>query len=428
MPARLVRDPASGAAPVIVGSLSDWKAAIRSRESVVRAFAWIDLERARRLSADAPPGRLTGAWIGIKDIVDTAGIPTERGCALFQGRVPAISATVVTRIEAAGGVVVGKTVTAELASATPGPTTNPWDPTRTPGGSSMGSAAAVAAGMVPLAIGTQTAGSVIRPAAYCAVVGFKPTVGTVPMEGVMLLSETLDTVGAFAPTVSGAAELVSVMAAVDIGPELPRRAPRYGIYRSPEWRRLEVGARDNLDRAVAMLQAVGATVDEAVAPAGFDESIPIHRRIRDVEANRNLGSDVARAPELVSASFRRGLAAGEATSAADYRAALAEREQLVAAATRWAAGYDAIISPPATGEPPDLTTTGDPSLCTRWSLVGAPAITIPSGRGPAGLPLGLQLCGAPGSDRQLLGAAVWAEAALVDVAQSSLNSAPESSA
>jgi Asp-tRNA(Asn)/Glu-tRNA(Gln) amidotransferase A subunit family amidase len=413
---------------VIVGSLADWEAAIGSRESVVRAFAWIDVERARRLSADAPPGRLMGAWVGIKDIVDTAGIPTELGCALFQGRVPAISATVVTRIEAAGGVVVGKTVTAELASATPGPTTNPWDPTRTPGGSSMGSAAAVAAGMVPLAIGTQTTGSVIRPAAYCGVVGFKPSGGTIPMEGVMVLSETLDTVGAFAPTVAGAAELVSVMAAVDLSPELPRRAPRYGIYRSSEWQRLEAGARDNLDHAVAMLQAAGATVDEAVAPAGFDDAIPIHRRIRDVEANRNRGSDVARAPELVSASFRRGLADGEATSAADYRAALAERERLVAAVTRWAGGYDAILSPPATGEAPDLTTTGDPSLCTRWSLVGAPAITIPSGRGSAGLPLGLQLCGAPRSDRELLGAAVWAEAALVDVAQSSWDSASESSA
>jgi Asp-tRNA(Asn)/Glu-tRNA(Gln) amidotransferase A subunit family amidase len=395
---------------------ADWEAAIRSLEPVVKAFAWIDLERARKLSADAPSGRLSGAWVGIKDIVDTAAIPTERGCALFRGRVPATSATLVARIEAAGGVVVGKTVTAELASAMPGPTTNPWDSTRTPGGSSMGSAAAVAAGMVPLAIGTQTAGSVIRPAAYCGVVGFKPTAGTVSLQGVMVLSETVDAVGAFASTVAGAAELVSVMAAIDLSPDPPRHAPRYGIYRSPEWHRLEAAAVDNLDRAVAMLQAAGGTVDEAVAPAGFDDAIPIHRRIRDVEANRNLGSDVARAPELVSASFRRGLAAGEGTSEADYRAAIAERERLVAAAARWAAGYDAILSPPATGEAPVLTTTGDPSFCTRWSLVGAPAITIPSGRGPAGLPLGLQLCGAPGSDRQLLGAAAWAEAALVELA------------
>src|SRR5499427_41080 len=193
-----------------------WAAAIRKREAAVRAFAWLDLERAQRSTAVAPPGLLRGWWVGIKDVIDTAGIPTERGSALFRGRVPNRSATVVSRIEAAGGVVAAKTVTAELASFTPGPTTNPWDPTRTPGGSSMGSAAAVAAGMLPLATGTQTAGSIIRPAAFCGVVGFKPSVGLIPREGVMILSETLDQLGGFAATVADAAELCSVMAAADL--------------------------------------------------------------------------------------------------------------------------------------------------------------------------------------------------------------------
>ncbi|HKF18965.1 MAG TPA: amidase, partial [Candidatus Dormibacteraeota bacterium] len=164
-----------------------WAATIAEREPEVKAFAWLDLERAKRLAASAPPGPLRGRWVGIKDVIDTAGIPTERGSALFAGRVPERSATVVERIEAAGGVVAGKTVTAELASFTPGPTTNPWNPARTPGGSSMGSAAAVAARMLPLATGTQTAGSVIRPAAFCGVVGFKPSVGLIPREGVMIL-------------------------------------------------------------------------------------------------------------------------------------------------------------------------------------------------------------------------------------------------
>lgn len=397
---------------MILGGPAAWEAEIRRREPVVKAFVWIDLARARRLSANAAPGRLIGAWVGIKDIVDTAAIPTERGSALFHGRVPANSAKLVRRIEAAGGVVAGKTVTAELAAATPGPTTNPWDPTRTPGGSSMGSAAAVAAGMVPLAMGTQTAGSLIRPAAYCGVVGFKPTAGSVSMEGVMILSHTLDQVGAFAATVAAAAELASVMADTDLSPETPRRPPRYGLYRSPEWRELEPAARDSLDRAVAILRAAGAAVDEAVPPEGFDEALPVHRRIMRVEAAANLGPDVARAPDLVSASFRRGLAEGQATSAADYEAALSERKRLEAAVASWADPYDAILCPAATGEAPDLSTTGDPRPCTRWSLVGAPAITIPAGRGPAGLPLGLQLCGAPGSDRALGGAAAWAEAVL----------------
>src|SRR5215831_16506730 len=203
-----------------------WTAAIREREAVVRAFAWLDLERARRSTAAAPPGPLQGQWVGIKDVIDTAGIPTERGSALFRGRVPDRSATAVTRIEAAGGVVVGKTVTAELASSTPGPTTNPWDRSRTPGGSSMGSAAAVAAGMLPLATGTQTAGSIIRPAAFCGVVGFKPSAGTIPRDGVMILSETLDQLGGFAATVAEAAELCSVMAAADLSPAREPVRPR----------------------------------------------------------------------------------------------------------------------------------------------------------------------------------------------------------
>jgi Asp-tRNA(Asn)/Glu-tRNA(Gln) amidotransferase A subunit family amidase len=392
----------------------EWEAAIRLREPEVKAFAWFELDRVRRRTASAGLGRLRGAWVGVKDIFDTAGIPTERGSALFSGRIPTTTAAAVRRIEAAGGVVAGKTVTAELASAEPGPTTNPWNPLRTPGGSSMGSAAGVAAGMLPLAIGTQTAGSVIRPAAYCGVVGFKPSAGTIPMDGVMILSDTLDQPGTFATTVAAAALLASVMASADLGPEPPRDSPRYGLYRSPEWHQLEPAARDSLARAVALLRAAGATVDEAVPPAGFDAALAVHRRIMVVEKAANLGPDVARAPDLVSASFRRGLAEGEATSAADYKAALTERERLVAAVARWAGPYDAILCPPATGEAPDLSTTGDPRPCTRWSLVGAPAITIPAGRGPTGLPIGLQLCGAPGSDGVLCGAAEWAEAALAD--------------
>jgi Asp-tRNA(Asn)/Glu-tRNA(Gln) amidotransferase A subunit family amidase len=264
--------------------------------------------------------------------------------------------------------------------------------------------------MVPLAIGTQTAGSLIRPAAYCGVVGFKPTQGRIPMEGVMALSHTLDQVGTFALTVRAAVELASVMAAADLSPAPQQNPPRYGVYRSPEWIEMEPSARDSLDGAVEILRSAGASVDETVPPAGFDDALPVHRTIMVVEAAANLGPDVARAPGLVSASFRRGVAQGQATPAADYRAALAERERLVVAVARWAAQYDAILCPAATGEAPDLRTTGDPRPCTRWSLVGAPAMTIPVGRGPAGLPLGLQLCGAPGSDRALVAAAQWAEA------------------
>lgn len=391
-----------------------WAAAIAEREPEVKAFAWLDLERAKRLAASAPPGPLRGRWVGIKDIIDTAGIPTERGSALFAGRVPERSATVVERIEAAGGVVAGKTVTAELASFTPGPTTNPWNPARTPGGSSMGSAAAVAAGMLPLATGTQTAGSVIRPAAFCGVVGFKPSGGLIPREGVMILSETLDQLGGFAATVAGAAELCSVMAAADLSPAPAPERPRFRVYRSPHWAEMEPGAHEHFESTLDTLLRAGAAIEEPEPPPGLDAALAVQRPIQLSETARNLGPEVARAPHLVSEHFRRQVAIGAAISEADYKAALAERSRLVEAVREWAAACDAILTPPAPGEAPGLERTGDPRLCARWTLVGAPAISVPAGRGPSGLPLGLQLCGAPGEDRALLGAAAWVERALVE--------------
>ena len=391
-----------------------WAAAIAAREPVVRAFAWLDLERAKRLAASAPPGPLQGRWVGIKDIIDTAGIPTECGSALFAGRVPERSATVVERIEAAGGVVAGKTVTAELASFTPGPTTNPWNPARTPGGSSMGSAAAVAAGMLPLATGTQTAGSVIRPAAFCGVVGFKPSGGLIPREGVMILSETLDQLGGFAATVADAAELCSVMAAADLSPAPEPVRPRFRIYRSPQWVEMEPGAREHFQSSVETLRRAGAAIEEPDPPPGLDGALAVQRPIPLYETARNLNPEVARAPHLVSEHFRSRLAIGAAISESDYKAALAERSRLVEAVRKWAAACDAILTPPAPGEAPGLETTGDPRLCARWTLIGAPAISVPAGRGPRGLPLGLQLCGAPGEDRALLGAAAWVERALAE--------------
>jgi Asp-tRNA(Asn)/Glu-tRNA(Gln) amidotransferase A subunit family amidase len=389
-----------------------WAAAIRAREATVRAFAWLDLERAERSSTMAPPGPLQGQWVGIKDVIDTAGIATERGSALFRGRVPDRSATAVTRIEAAGGVVAGKTVTAELASSFPGPTTNPWDRTRTPGGSSMGSAAAVAAGMLPLATGTQTAGSVIRPAAFCGVVGFKPSRGLIPRDGVMTLSDTLDQLGGFAATVAAAAELCSVMADADLRPRSSGRPPRFGIYRSLEWPEMQPAAREDFERTIERLRSAGATIVEAAAPPGFDTAHAVQRQIQVFETARNLGSDVARAPGLVSDAFRRTVANGERLPEPDYRAALAERERLIELVSVWAGAFDGILCPPALGEAPGLDTTGDPRPCFRWTLVGAPAVTLPAGTGPAGLPLGLQICAAPGSDRTLVDAAAWVEAAL----------------
>lgn len=378
----------------------------------MRAFVWLDVERAQRASAAIRAGPLGGQWVGIKDVIDTAGIPTERGSPLFRGRVPDRSATAVSRIELAGGVVAGKTVTAELASSAPGPTTNPWDPSRTPGGSSMGSAAAVAAGMLPLAIGTQTAGSIIRPAAFCGVVGFKPTLGTIPRDGVMTLSETLDQLGGFASTVAAVADLCSIMADSDLSPHLPVRPPRFAVYRSPEWLEVQPAARDHFDLTVERLRSAGATIEDGTAPPGFDAASWVQRNIMVYEAARSLGPDVARAPELVSDAFRGAIAHGDGLSVREYRAALAERERLIETVAGWAGQYDGVLSPPTLGEAPGVATTGDPRPCFRWTLVGSPAITLPAGTGPSGLPLGLQICAAPGRDRALMQAATWVELAL----------------
>ena len=384
---------------------------IEELEPRLHAFAWLGLERARGLAAEPREGPLAGLLVGVKDIVDTAGIPTENGSALFAGRVPERSATIVARIEAAGGIVAGKTVTAEMAYFTPGATLNPWDPSRTPGGSSMGSAAAVAAGMLDCAVGTQTNGSIIRPAAFCGTVGYKPSFGIVPRDGVLAFSESLDTIGGFGPTVVDAARLVGVMANRDLRPR-PAVQPRLAVAVTPEWAECEPGVTDRFEGWVEVLASRGGHVERPALPVGLAGAIPTQRTIMAVEANRNLGPLVARDPELVSRRLRDLLEEGAAVPPERYREAIAERDRLVEEFTRWAQPYDALLTLPTLGEAPAADTTGDPRLCTRWTLVGAPAVSVPAGAGEHGLPLGLQLVGAPATDERLLGAAAWAEAAL----------------
>lgn len=381
---------------------------IEEREPSLHAFAWLDLERARRLAAAAHPGPLQGVPVGVKDIIDTAGIPTECGSALFGGRVPDRSAAVVERLEAAGAVIVGKTVTAELAYFTPGPTRNPWNLERTPGGSSMGSAAAVAAGMLELAVGTQTNGSVIRPAAFCGVVGYKPSAGLIPRDGVLTFSETLDQVGGFARSVADAARLCGVLAATGLAPE-PVARPRLAVLLTAEWKECEPAARERFEADLERLGDAAGGVERPAPPDGFEAAAGLHRTIMAAEAARALGPAVSRAPELVSRRLRDLLEEGSRIPEAEYAAALAARRDLIERFAGWAAPYDALLSPPVLGEAPGLESTGDPRLCTRWTLLGAPALALPTGRGPAGLPLGLQLTAAPGADRRLLGVAAWAE-------------------
>jgi Asp-tRNA(Asn)/Glu-tRNA(Gln) amidotransferase A subunit family amidase len=384
-------------------------------ESSVRAFAWLDEERALRLAAESADGPLRGAPIGVKDLIDTGGIPTECGTALLAGRVPDRSAAVVRALEDAGAIVLGKTVTTELAFAAPGPTRNPWNLDRTPGGSSMGSAAGVAAGFFPLAIGTQTNSSTVMPAALCGVVGFKPSKGRHSLEGVLVFSPTLDQLGCFARSAEDCGLLASAMAGESrelwLG-EAPRDPPRLAIARTSDWEGAAQAVRDRFAADVALLREAGAPVREVSLPAGLDEARLVHRTIMAFEGAAELGPLVEREPATVSAVLRRFLAEGAGVGHDTYQAARAERDRLVEEFRHWADGFDGVVTPAAPDEAPSSESTGDPRFCTRWTLVGAPAIVVRSGLGPQGLPIGLQLVGAPGQDARLLGTARWVESQL----------------
>ena len=394
-------------------------------EPQIHAFTWLDAARAQHFAAVSDErrrshgavGPLEGIPIGVKDIFDTAGIPTENGSTLFAGRVPDASCPAVRAAEAAGAIMLGKTVTAELAYMTPGQTLNPWDPSRTPGGSSMGSAAAVAAGVVPAAIGSQTNGSVIRPAAFCGVVGFKPTVGRIPTEGVFEFSRTLDHVGVLARSVRSAGLLAAILAGeTERAPHADHdKTPRFAALRTSEWEHATEDMRARFQADVDALALVGGPVEWPKPPAGLDDAPEILRTVMLYEAGQAVLPKVARRPETVSALARARLAEGARIDHREYAKALAARDRLVATFLDWASAYDAILTPPATGEAPTPETTGDPRFCSRWSLLGAPAITIPTGLGPNRLPLGLQLVGAPGDDERLLAAAAWAEAMLPSI-------------
>lgn len=418
------------AARAIRGGLTTSRALVEAclrthdeREPSVHAFAWLDRDRALRLADEADArtrhqgarlGPLHGVPVGVKDIFDTAGIPTENGSPLYGGRVPDRSAATVSALEDAGAIVIGKTVTTELAFFHPGPTRNPHDVSRTPGGSSQGSAAAVAAGMIPGAIGSQTNGSVIRPAAFCGVVGVKPTYGRVSLEGVMPFAPTLDHAGTFTHGVEGAAWMCAALTRTPLEDWWSEAAtpPRFAAIRTKDWDTASDAMRARFQQVVDGLAAAGRAIEWPGLPEGLDEAVPVLRTIMAKESVATIGRAIARDPSKASAVARALVEEGSAIGDDRYREALRERDRLVAAFSGWASGYDAVLTLAIRDEAPTPETTGDPVFCSRWTLVGAPAVTLPAGRGPAGLPLAVQLVGAPGDDRRLLSAAAWAERVL----------------
>ena len=394
-------------------------ARIDATDAGIRAWAHLDRERALAEAArlDALPvaqrGAVFGLPLGVKDIIDTADLPTQLGSPVGAGRRPAQDARCVARWRAAGGVVLGKTVTTEFAFMHPGPTANPWSPRHTPGGSSSGSAAAVALGQVPAAIGTQTNGSVIRPAAYCGVVGFKPTLDLVPFGGAAVFSATFDTVGTFTRSVADAAIVAHALAPAIARDAVPRSGPPRIAFvdRFPWTRAVDDGGA--LETAAATLRAAGAEVVPVAFPDPLDALRDVQRTIMLGEGARSMGPLQDRERARLSATLNAGLDEGRAIGDDALAKAHAARRAMIAGATAWLASYHALLAPPAPGPAPEgLHTTGDPSCCTFASLLGAPAVTLPVGRAANGLPVGMQLVGMAGEDSALLAVAAWCEARL----------------
>jgi amidase len=394
---------------------------IAAREDVVGAWQWLDrgaaLAEARRRDGEAPRGPLHGIPIAVKDLIDTSDMPTAYGSPIYRGHRPAADASCVALARAAGAVVLGKTVTTEFATFTPGKTANPHDPAHTPGGSSSGSAAAVADGMAPLGFGTQTAGSVIRPASFCGVVGYKPSFGLINRAGVKPLSDSLDTIGVYARTVDDAAFFAGVLSERPALRHLavPDRAPRFGLYRTPMWPEAEPATAAALDAARQALERAGAVVEElAIAPA-HERLTAAQDKIMGFETCRALADERIRHSAELSPRLAQLLDAGLAVGADEYEAARALTATARAALPQFFAGCDAVLTPAAPGEAPaGLGYTGDPVFNRMWTLLGTPCAAVPARWGENGLPTAVQLVGQIGDDARLMGCAGFLERALAE--------------
>ena len=386
---------------------------ISEREPAVQAWEVLDAEgalgEARRIDALRERPLLSGLPIGIKDLIDTADLPTAYGSPIYRGHRPAADAACVRALRKAGAVVLGKTVTTEFAVYSPGKTRNPRDPSRTPGGSSSGSAAAVADGMVPAALGTQTAGSIIRPASFCGAIGWKPTHGAFDLAGVHPLAPSLDTLGFFVQ----ALEDVPVLTAALLGrppPPMPRppRRPVFGLCRTELWDRLEPATRGAIEDAAARLGRGGAEVREADLGPSFLGLVEAQVAIMGAEAALELREELEERTSDLSPRLREFLEAGRACSPARLLAAREQAERCRREMDGVLASLDALLTPAAAGEAPvGLSSTGDPAFCRIWTLLGTPCVSLPVLRGPSGLPVGLQLVGRRGGEEGLLAAAAF---------------------
>lgn len=396
----------------------DCLARIRAREPEVQAWVHIYenevLAQARACDREPRRSPLHGIPVGIKDIIDVAGLPAEYGSPIYAGHRAHGDAACVAALRKAGAIIMGKTVTTEFAMRHPNKTHNPRNLAYTPGGSSSGSAAGVADFMMPLGLGTQTGGSVLRPSSYCGVVGFKPTFCLINRVGVKPNSESLDTVGLIARSVSDVQlglPVVTECAAPNVGVV---SKPRIGFCRTPQWKAAEPATVTTLEAAAAALARAGAIVTEYQLPPAFDAMAAAHGVINDYEAYRALSHELRTAPEKISTTLQPRIARWAACTVEAY----VNAQQTVADCRRMLRDvfkdYDALLVPSAPGEAPlTLNSTGEAIFNAIWTALYVPAITLPAGVGPHGLPVGVQLVGAYGADYALLACAAWAESKLI---------------
>jgi Asp-tRNA(Asn)/Glu-tRNA(Gln) amidotransferase A subunit family amidase len=394
---------------------------IAARDAI---HAWVYLDRTTVLAsaraidkADKKSLPLAGVPIGVKDLMDTYDQPTAYGSPIYAGHRPSSDAAIVARLREAGAIVVGKTVTTEFAHKHAGPTTNPHNPAHTPGGSSSGSAAAVADFQVPAGTGTQTAGSVIRPATFCGVVGFKPTYGEFPSSGIKVCAESLDTVGLLARSVTDIIYIRAAILSVGLAaaPNLKTVHPRIGVCRTASWSQAEPAARDCLDNAAKRLLRAGATVVDVELPASCDGLLDSHRTIMNYEIARNFADEADRHGDRLSPELREAIALGHSFSLEAYRAAHTHAERSRPTLDALLGHFDFLLTLATPGEAPEgLAHTGDPLFNSIWTLLHAPCVGLPAGTGATGLPIGVQLVGARNHDERLLRWAAWAEPLLRD--------------
>ncbi len=405
-------------------------ARVAERDTEVGAFAHIDAGKISDAAAVCDKARSDGRVLGplhgvpvaIKDIIDTIDYPTENGTAVFAGRQPQEDANVVAQLKAAGAIIFGKTVTTELAFFGPGKTRNPRNRLHTPGGSSSGSAAAVADCQVPLSLGTQTAGSLIRPASYCGTIGYKPTFGYVSRTGVLPQSAPLDTIGGYARSVADIALLMdcisrfdfsdrdmlagsrpSLLASLEDGPD---RAPRFAFVRSPAWPQADADAKVAYEKFAIGFGAKAEVVDTEL-PADFDGSLRLQQIVQFSDIAKNYGPIADANPQLMSVKLKEVIAQGRSFTGADYAAARAERDPLYDALRPLLVNYDAILTPAASGVAlKGLESTGTPAFNALWTFLGMPCISLPLLQ-IDGLPLGVQAVAARGDDGKLLRVAQW---------------------